>query len=188
VGAAAGALWQFRPDLVRTWLPGLLPPPPEPAPSQAPPAASTPAPTTPSATAEASAQGDAEAPDAGATVEADAAPIPAESAKPPTAAVGEFNRKAAYAALGVAATKLGKCNEPGSASVSGEVIVTFIPSGRVSNVEVRGNLRDTPAAGCVVQAFRRVTVPPFSGDPEHLGRAVAVPERPAPAPPPTDEH
>jgi hypothetical protein len=132
----------------------------------------------PSAAAAVSALRGADAPAspaAGATLESDAATHASESTKTPDVAPGEFNRKAGWAALGVASTRLAKCAEPDAPSLSGEVLVTFIPSGRVSFVEVKGELRDTPAGACVAQAFRRVTVPPFTGDPVHLARGVTIP-------------
>ena len=178
VGAAAAALYQFRPDLIASWVPQLAPLLPQAAPTPTPPAATAPASATPSVAAAVSALRGPEAPatpDAGATVESDAATDASESTQPPVEALGAFNKKAGWAALGVAGTRIAKCAEADAPSLSGEVLVTFIPSGRVANVEIKGELRDTPAGACVAQAFRRVSVPPFAGDPVHLARGVTVP-------------
>jgi predicted Zn finger-like uncharacterized protein len=180
-GAAAAAV-VLRPDLIAAWLPGLaslLPVrPPEQTSVQPTTSAPAPATATPSAAPSTSARPETEAaitPEAGATAEADAGAGNVAAATAAGSGTGEFSKKAGWAALGVAATKLGRCAEPEAQPLSGEVMVTFIPSGRVSYVDVRGELKDTPAGACVAQIFRHVTVPPFSGEPVHLARSLTVP-------------
>jgi hypothetical protein len=161
IGALAG-IYFFQPELISRWVPLLSPTPPDTLPEVPVPQTSSPVPS-------ASPASSASAPSASAS-EMDAAPPEAEAT-----AAGPFNKKAAWGALGVVANGLSRCAAPEAESVTGDVLVTFVPSGRVSFVEVKGDLKGSPMEGCVAQAFRRVTVPPFSGDPVHLARSVSVP-------------
>jgi hypothetical protein len=72
----------------------------------------------------------------------------------------EFDVYAAKSALSTAAAKAGRCKGPKG---EGSVRVKIAPSGKVASVTLT-----TPAlqaaAGCVEQAFRQATVPPFGGD------------------------
>jgi hypothetical protein len=47
--------------------------------------------------------------------------------------------------------------------VNGKVVVTFAPSGRVTNAHL-AHLSDRRATACVLRAFQRARVPAFSGD------------------------
>lgn len=72
----------------------------------------------------------------------------------------EFDVYAAKSALSAAAAKAGRCKGPKG---EGSVRVKIAPSGKVASVTLT-----TPglqaASGCIEQAFRAATVPPFSGD------------------------
>jgi hypothetical protein len=162
VGALA-AIYFFRPDLISRWVPTLAPKPPEALPEVPAPQASRAIAPGGSPGSSASAAARASETDAGGALDTEAAPA------------GPFNKKAAWGALGVVANGLSRCAAPEAEPVTGDVLVTFVPSGKVSFVEVKGDLKGSPMEGCVAQAFRRVTVPRFSGDPVHLARGVSVP-------------
>ncbi len=74
----------------------------------------------------------------------------------------EFDVYAAKSALSAAANKASRCKGPKG---EGSVRVKIAPSGKVSSVTVTtAPIAGSAAAGCVEQAFRQATVPPFSGD------------------------
>jgi hypothetical protein len=51
--------------------------------------------------------------------------------------------------------------------------VTFAPSGRATSAQVvGGDLQGTPAAGCIVGAFKGLSVPPFDGSPVSVSKTV----------------
>lgn len=81
-----------------------------------------------------------------------------------TSSLAPFNRAAAVAALSAAASQAGKCKRMGGPTGTGKVQVTFAPSGRVTSATVAGApFAGTSVGGCVAAAFRRSTVPAFSG-------------------------
>lgn len=59
---------------------------------------------------------------------------------------------------------------------SGQVAVTFLPTGSVANVSLSGEIAGSIAASCVESKFRAVTVPPFDGDAVQTYRSVSVSE------------
>jgi hypothetical protein len=92
----------------------------------------------------------------------------------PSSSGGEFDRGAAQAALGRAASMVGMCHRPGGDSGPGKVLVTFAPSGRAQNVTVQGI--SGPVADCVATQFRNAKVAPFSGDPVTVGKGFVIPD------------
>jgi len=91
--------------------------------------------------------------------EPDATPdIAAPPSDPP------FDRAAASQALGEAAASASSCREPGGPSGSGQVTVTFAPTGKVTAVSVSGDFAGTGAGACIVRLFKAANIPAFAGD------------------------
>lgn len=83
-----------------------------------------------------------------------------------------FDRAAAVSAL--ARVHVDHCGASGQRG-AGRVIVTFDPSGRVSNVALpSADLGGTPAGRCVQAAFFSVRVPPFSGGPVQVAKSFVL--------------
>jgi hypothetical protein len=83
-----------------------------------------------------------------------------------------FDRGAAAAALG--GLNLQACGASGQVG-TGHAIVTFAPSGRVSNVVVDdANFSGTPAGRCVQTAFFRAIVPAFDGAPVRVTKSFTI--------------
>jgi hypothetical protein len=100
---------------------------------------------------------------------------PATTAAPPPAGGGEFDRAAAKAALAAAAGAAAGCHQPDDPTGGAKVSITFGTSGRVSSASViGGTLQGTKTGACIAAAFRRASVPPFSGDPVSVTREIAV--------------
>jgi serine/threonine-protein kinase len=100
---------------------------------------------------------------------APAAP-PAEEpppAPPPPAApsgpAGPFNRGAALAQLGSAASRAASCKRPDGPTGSGRASVTFAPDGSVTKVSVPAPFSGTPTGSCLTSAFSGARVPAFTG-------------------------
>ena len=86
-----------------------------------------------------------------------------EPAQP--AVSGTFSKDAAVAALSVAASQATVCKKPEGPWGTGQALVTFAPSGRVTTANVTGApFGGTPVGGCVANVFRRARIPAFSGD------------------------
>ncbi len=101
------------------------------------------------------------------------APAPAAD----TAAAGgaPFSRSAAVAALNAAAGAASGCKKPDGPTGRGRVSVTFAPSGKVSSAVVEGPpFAGTSVGGCVAAAFRRATVPPFTGSPVTVHKSFTI--------------
>jgi hypothetical protein len=108
-----------------------------------------------------------------------AAPTPA--APPPAATAAAppegqpFNVGAASAALGAAAGQAAGCKAPGDPSGTARISVTFAPSGRATSANVNGPpFAGTPTGSCIASAFKRASVPPFSGSPTTVNKSVAI--------------
>ncbi len=111
------------------------------------------------------------APTAAPTAKPTAAPTAAPTA--PAAGAGEFNKGAATAALSGAAGAAKGCKKDQSGKAV--VKVTFAPSGRATSAQVvGGDLQGTPAAGCIVGAFKGLSVPPFDGSPVSVQKTVSL--------------
>lgn len=87
-----------------------------------------------------------------------------EPASEPTPSGGAFDRAAAVAALGSAATSAQSCKMLGGPTGTGQAMVTFAPSGRVTSASVSGDFAGSTVGGCVARLFRNARVPAFSGE------------------------
>ena len=105
-----------------------------------------------------------------------AAPAPAPTAVPaPAPAGGDFDRSAAKAALAAAASMAAGCKQPDDPSGGARVSVTFALSGRVTSAKlVSGAFGGTKTGGCIVRAFRSISVPAFAGDPVTVTKDISV--------------
>jgi hypothetical protein len=107
-----------------------------------------------------------------------AAADPKAKASSPAPAAGgaPFNREAASAVLGMAASRAPSCKKADGPTGSAKVYVTFDPNGSVVIANVVGApIAGTPVAQCVANMFRRVKVPPFSGDRASLSKDFTIP-------------
>jgi len=107
------------------------------------------------------------------------APDPKAKADPPAPAASgaKFNREAALAVLGMAASRAASCKKPDGPTGSGKVYVTFDPSGSVVIANVVGApIAGTGVAQCVANLFRKVKVPPFGGDRASLSKDFTIPQ------------
>jgi hypothetical protein len=103
------------------------------------------------------------------------APAPTPVAAPPAPAGGEFDRAAAKASLAAAAAAAAGCRQPDDPSGGARVSITFAPSGRVTSSSVSGPpFQGTKTGACIAGAFRRASVPPFSGDSVTVNKEVSV--------------
>jgi hypothetical protein len=88
---------------------------------------------------------------------------PAEETAP--AELPPFSAGAASAALREATTLATGCRKPGDPEGMATVLVTFAPSGRVTQAAVSGEpFAGTTTGGCIASRFREARVPAFSGD------------------------
>ncbi len=85
---------------------------------------------------------------------------------------GPFDRSASASAL--ASVGLRQCAAIGQVG-TGHVMVTFAPTGRVSEVVVDDpSFSGTPAGRCVQAAFFNAAVAPFSGMPVKVGKSFTL--------------
>lgn len=95
--------------------------------------------------------------------------------EPPEAPKAEFNKGAASAALSAAAGAASGCRTGGDPAGSARVMVTFAPSGRVTQALVSGPpFAGTPTGGCIARAFRSAKVPPFEGSPVTVAKTARI--------------
>lgn len=90
----------------------------------------------------------------------------APRSKPP----GPVNRAALAHAASQAASAATSCD---SGPRRGRAAVTFAPSGNVMSVNLIQSFGDVAVNGCVLRAFGRVRVPPFTGDPVEVRKTVS---------------
>ncbi len=103
-----------------------------------------------------------------------AAPPPAE--KPTKASGPPFNREAALAILGIAASQAPSCKRPGGPTGNGKALVTFDTDGQVVIANIVGDdIAGTPVARCVAGIFQRVKVAPFSGERATVSKPFSIP-------------
>jgi hypothetical protein len=87
-----------------------------------------------------------------------------------------FNRDSAVAVLGFAASRAPTCKKADGPKGTSKIHVTFDPSGSVIGANVAGGpLAGTSVAQCIAGIFRKIKVPPFSGDRVTLSRDVTIP-------------
>jgi hypothetical protein len=97
--------------------------------------------------------------------------VPSESAEP----AGPFNREAASAALGRAASEASSCRRDGDPSGMAAVTITYSRSGRVTTATVAGPpFSGTPTGGCIAATFRKAAIPPFSGELVTVKKTVTI--------------
>ena len=99
-----------------------------------------------------------------------------ESAEsPPAEPAGPFDRDAASAALGRAASEASSCRREGDPSGMAAVTITYSPSGRVTTATIAGPpFSGTATGGCIAATFRRAAVPPFSGELVTVKKTVTI--------------
>ncbi len=95
---------------------------------------------------------------------------PAPAPPPPDPAGPAFDTAAASRALG--SISLLPCKQTKGPSGDGHVIVTFAPTGEVTNVVVdRDPYKDTAVGRCIAGQFKRApSVPKFAGAPVSVGK------------------
>jgi hypothetical protein len=114
-----------------------------------------------------------EAPAASAAPSASAAPI--ASAPPPSAGGGSFDRAVALDALAKNAAKAAGCRMRGESAGTANVTVTFEPSGKVKEAEIRSGPFSGSATGkCIVKKLMETTITPFSGEEAKVVAPVSV--------------
>jgi hypothetical protein len=115
----------------------------------------------------------ASAPSADATSTEGGAPPPSSEA-PPEAAK-PFNHEAAASGLSAAAANAGTCRTNTGPKGSGQVKVTFAPTGKVKTVLlISGPFSGTTEGVCISAQFRAIAVPPFEGPPVSLVESVTI--------------
>lgn len=104
-----------------------------------------------------------------------AASAPAASAAAPEAERPPFDKDAATAALQASAAEAAACRKEGDPSGRAVVHVTFTNTGHAIRATVEGPpFAGTATGGCIAQAMRKATVPPFSGDKVTVAKTVNV--------------
>lgn len=91
------------------------------------------------------------------------------------AGTGPFDRDAAAAALGAAATRATACRQEGDPSGTANVTVTFAPSGRITSATVSGPpFAGSKTGGCIAATMRSARVPGFAGDKVTVAKTVVI--------------
>jgi serine/threonine protein kinase len=88
----------------------------------------------------------------------------------------DFDKATAQAQLSRAAQMVASCRRPGGDTGTGHAVVTLATSGTPQNVTIKGKLSGTPVGDCVVQQFKTVRIPPFSGNPITLVKSFVIPD------------
>jgi len=102
-------------------------------------------------------------------------PAPVAAAAKPASGTSSFDRNAAVTALNAAAASASSCRRGSDPSGVATVVVTFSPSGRVTNANVSGPpFAGTPTGGCIAATMRRARVPPFSGANVTVSKRVVI--------------
>jgi hypothetical protein len=114
---------------------------------------------------------EAPAPSASATPEPSAAPP-----TPPTSAGGgTFDKGVALDALAKSGAKAAGCRMRGESGGTANVTVTFEPSGKVKEAEIRsGAYSGSPTGKCIIRKLMETTIPAFSGDAGQVIAPVSV--------------
>jgi len=88
---------------------------------------------------------------------------------------GEFDRAAAVAALGAAASAASGCRKEGDPTGVATVHVTFSNAGRATRAVVEGPpFAGTATGGCIAEMLRKAKVPPFGGDRVTVTKRVVI--------------
>jgi predicted Zn finger-like uncharacterized protein len=100
---------------------------------------------------------------------------PSPAREPAAEPSGPFDRSAATAALTSSAARASACRKEGDPSGVASVVVTFAPSGRVTNANISGPpFAGTPTGGCIAAALRKARVPAFEGDRVTVSKTVVI--------------
>jgi hypothetical protein len=101
-------------------------------------------------------------------------PVAAEPAKAVEMG-GEFDRAAAAAALGAAASTAAGCRKDGDPTGLAVVKVTFTNSGKATRAVIEGPpFAGTATGGCIAAQMRAAKVPPFGGDRVTVSKRVVI--------------
>lgn len=94
---------------------------------------------------------------------------------PPGTASAPFDSGAAASAISKVHPQA--CSQPGGPTGPGHVTLTFAPlTGRVANVVLDGgSFARTPTGTCIMQAYGRLSVPPFRGAAVRVGKSFTLP-------------
>jgi hypothetical protein len=88
---------------------------------------------------------------------------------------GEFDKSAAAAALGAAASASAGCRKEGDPSGLAVVKVTFTNSGKATRAVIEGPpFAGTATGGCIAAQMRAAKVPPFGGDRVTVSKRVVI--------------
>lgn len=113
---------------------------------------------------------EAPAPSASAAPEPSAAPP-----TPPTSAGGAFDKGVALDALAKTGAKAAGCRMRGESGGTANVTVTFEPSGKVKDAEIRsGAFSGSPTGKCIIRKLMETTIPSFTGDSGQVIAPVSV--------------
>jgi predicted Zn finger-like uncharacterized protein len=86
-----------------------------------------------------------------------------------------IDRGALMSAMSKAANTVGSCKTADGPTGSGRVSVTFAPSGKVTQAVVNGApFGGTPVGSCVASRFRSVSIPPFAGSAQTVGKTFQI--------------
>lgn len=86
-----------------------------------------------------------------------------------------IDRGALMSAMSKAANTVGSCKTADGPTGSGRVSVTFAPSGRVTQAVVNGApFAGTSVGSCVASRFRGVSIPPFAGSSQTVGKTFQI--------------
>ena len=110
------------------------------------------------------------------TAKTTAAAAPPPTEKPAKTSGPPFNREAALAILGIAASQAPSCKRPGGPTGNGKALITFDTDGQVVIANIVGDdIAGTPVARCVAGIFQRVKVAPFSGERATVSKPFSIP-------------
>jgi hypothetical protein len=85
-----------------------------------------------------------------------------------------FNRKVAQALMSTAAARAAACRVPTDQKGPAVVVMTFEPTGKVSNVEVKPPYAGTPTGRCLELTFQALRMRPFTGAAVTLTQRVMI--------------
>ncbi|HMJ14913.1 MAG TPA: hypothetical protein VK524_26050, partial [Polyangiaceae bacterium] len=104
---------------------------------------------------------------------AEPAPAPAEPSRP--AVTAPFDKNAAVSVLNSLAAQASACRQAGDPTGTATVVITFAPSGRITNATLNGPpFAGTATGGCVARTLRRAQVPAFKGDHVTVSKTVLL--------------
>lgn len=81
-----------------------------------------------------------------------------------------FDRTLAATLLAAGADRARACAEHGGPTGPGRAVITIVPNGSVTSVEMEPPYRDTEAGQCVAAELLRVSLPAFAGEAVVVGK------------------